>query len=207
LPFTDGKVFLTAALDGARLWSTATCQPLGPVLEHVGLLTASFSPTGRWVATAGLDGKARLWETSSGRPVASLRHSKTKSVEAVAFSPDESMIVIGGSAMRIIRIVSPCLGHRPGSPDVVMRHRGGPLRGVQPDGKLVASGSAALEKQSQFRAVRRALGPQHGQVAAPADHLFGRRSGRSRSAQMAAALDQRGTAVPVVLDGIGTPIR
>src|SRR5262245_14043709 len=63
----DGKVFLTAALnDGARLWNTATCQQIGPVLKHPGLLAARFSPTGRWLVTAGVDGVVRLWEMPSG---------------------------------------------------------------------------------------------------------------------------------------------
>jgi eukaryotic-like serine/threonine-protein kinase len=141
----DGNVFLTVALDGAQIWNTATCQAIGPVLEHKGLSTGCLSPTGRWVATTGSDGVARMWETSSGRRVTELRHGA--SVEAVAFSPDESIVVTGDRVGAARLWNTDTWQFR----KVAMLHRG-PVRCVafSPDGKLIASGAAALEVQPRF---------------------------------------------------------
>src|SRR5262249_52970026 len=143
----DGRIFLTAALDGARLWNTSTCQPIGPVLEHPRLLTARFSRTGRWLATAGADGVVRLWEMPSGRPGAPIWHGLPFEVpvEAVDFSPDEETVVTGG-ADGVARLWDTDTGK---VRKVAMRHRG-PVRCVafSPDGKLIASGAATVEKHA-----------------------------------------------------------
>ncbi len=56
---------------------------------------ATFSPNGRWIATAGEDGTARVWDAATGEPVSPpLRHKKL--VERVAFSPDGRLLATAG---------------------------------------------------------------------------------------------------------------
>ena len=67
----DGTRVVTASEDGtARIWETASGQPVGTPLRHEKTVTsASFSPDGTRVVTASADGTARIWETASGQPV------------------------------------------------------------------------------------------------------------------------------------------
>lgn len=63
---------------------------------------ASFSPDGRFVLTAGVDGTAKIWETGSGR-VARTLASGSGSVAAAVWSPDGKFVATGGAggAIRI----------------------------------------------------------------------------------------------------------
>ena len=65
------------AKDGtARLWEAATGKAIGEPLRHDdGVLSAAFSPDGRFVVTASMDGTARLWEAATGKAIGEpLRH-------------------------------------------------------------------------------------------------------------------------------------
>src|SRR3569832_1971770 len=53
--------------------------------------SASFSPDGKLIVTAGTDGTARVWDTS-GKQVVELR-GHTASVRSASFSPDGKLIV------------------------------------------------------------------------------------------------------------------
>ena len=56
-----------------RVWDTTTGKPQTPPLRHAhSVRQATFSPDGRFVATASLDGSARVWEAGTGRAVAPL---------------------------------------------------------------------------------------------------------------------------------------
>jgi WD40 repeat protein len=96
----DGRMVLTAGPDGGcLLWDAATGKPLGVPLRPAGpILTATFSPTGKVVLSAGFDaglrGQAQLWEPVTGQKVGTpLTHRRP--VTAVAFSPDGKMILTG----------------------------------------------------------------------------------------------------------------
>jgi WD40 repeat protein/serine/threonine protein kinase len=59
---------------------------------HAGIVfSASFSPNGRLVVTASADGKARVWDATTGRPCATLEHGKE--VVYAEFSPDSRRLV------------------------------------------------------------------------------------------------------------------
>ncbi len=59
-------------------------------IEHEGISAIAFSPKGKYLATAGRDHTARVWDVSNGREIARMPHDPTFSDawQAVAFSPD-----------------------------------------------------------------------------------------------------------------------
>jgi eukaryotic-like serine/threonine-protein kinase len=105
----DGRRILTAALDNTvRLWHAETGLPMGMPLVHdraaiqhpelfnrgQKCLQACFSPDGAKVATASVDGTARVWDGVSGDPLTPpLRHEDW--VTAVGFNRDGSLIATG----------------------------------------------------------------------------------------------------------------
>jgi WD40 repeat protein len=64
---------------------------------HQGQVNAvAFSPDGKTILTGSVDGKARLWDVSMGRPIGQpLTHQDA--VWAVAFSPDGKTILTGSA--------------------------------------------------------------------------------------------------------------
>ena len=70
---------------------------------HTSIVSAvAFSPDGKLVVTGSNDKTARLWDTATGNPVATLA-GHDGSVIAVAFSPDGKLVVTG-SADKMARL-------------------------------------------------------------------------------------------------------
>jgi hypothetical protein len=66
------------------------------------VLSMSFSPDGKSVATAGIDGTARLWNLSSGQQLAEFKGHQD-SVLSMTFSPDgKSLAIVGHDATAIL---------------------------------------------------------------------------------------------------------
>ncbi|HEX4610177.1 MAG TPA: sigma-70 family RNA polymerase sigma factor [Urbifossiella sp.] len=94
---------LAVSPDGAWVAVGATTEPgllwwdlrrnrerVGP--SDCGIGAAAFSPDGRLLATGGIDRKARLWETATGREMLALEGHE-RSVTGVGFTPDGRVLV------------------------------------------------------------------------------------------------------------------
>ncbi|HYB87053.1 MAG TPA: WD40 repeat domain-containing protein [Streptosporangiaceae bacterium] len=92
--------FYTPKAGSARLWSVATRKLKGALLKpDPGEITAvAFSPTnGRILATAGLDGSARLWDTGTDHQIQWLRSGHLTRLTAVAFGPGGKVLATAGA--------------------------------------------------------------------------------------------------------------
>jgi RNA polymerase sigma factor (sigma-70 family) len=58
------------------------------------MLSASFSPDGRWVWTNSPDGLVELWNPVTGRQITVLHGDKKRQLSAVVFSPDSHMLAV-----------------------------------------------------------------------------------------------------------------
>ena len=106
-----GEGSINAALLGrgrceARLWDSATGQPLGEPMRHGGdeVVSASFNSDSTLILTVGIEGlrvygssnngDARLWNAANGDTLGELTHGMDLSA---SFSPDGTRIVTAGS--------------------------------------------------------------------------------------------------------------
>ena len=83
-------------------------EPLFALQPAVRARAAAFAPDDLRVATAHDDGKARVWETATGKLLLEL-HGHDGQVKCVIFSPDGARLVSGGSDATI-RIWDPETG-------------------------------------------------------------------------------------------------
>jgi len=97
----------------------------------------AFSPDGQFLATAGRDGTARVWDLANGQEMSRLRHAAP--VEAVAFSPDGHQLITASfdGTARLWDLAS-------GDERLRAVHPGGSeVAAFSPQGRLVASGGSA----------------------------------------------------------------
>ena len=97
----DGRYVVGASYHGwARMWSTKTWQPVGPVLAgHTdAALSASVSPDGRTVATGSADGTIRLFDVITQKPVGAPLPAVPNQPVAPLFTPDGDYLLAITSA-------------------------------------------------------------------------------------------------------------
>jgi WD40 repeat protein len=83
-----------------RVWSLASeSEPVQRFVHPTNVNSAIFSPDGRRVATAGLDGWTRVWDVQTGSSVfAPLEHTSIhRGYHRLAFTPDGRRLIAGGS--------------------------------------------------------------------------------------------------------------
>lgn len=84
----DGQCLAIASGSTVLLVNPRTGLKIGKTLRHVAAVRAiCFSPDGNWIATAGEDQTARLWESETGEPVGDMLFHGGAVLD-VRFSPD-----------------------------------------------------------------------------------------------------------------------
>jgi WD40 repeat protein len=111
----DGETLATiggAPDDAVRLWDRKSIQgkdgsPRGRqhALHPGGATAVAWSPNGRLIASAGVDGVVRVWDPVTGHDRARLCHAPgaAVAVTCLAFSPDGRLLASGG-ADKVIRL-------------------------------------------------------------------------------------------------------
>jgi WD40 repeat protein len=94
----DGKTLASGSNDGAvRLWNLTdnSCR----ILEGstVSVLSVTFAPYGLSLASGSFDGSIRIWDILDGTCTKVLRDERMDCVCSLAFSPDGTTLVSGGS--------------------------------------------------------------------------------------------------------------
>lgn len=92
----DGSVLAVSGGEGTLLLAAKDGRPLHELTHEGGDARAVFSPNGRYVATAGLDGDGRLWFTRTGNLFRVLK-GHLGVVNDVAFSRNSRLVATAGS--------------------------------------------------------------------------------------------------------------
>jgi WD40 repeat protein len=91
-PHVEGHTLISGSFDDEiRIWDTTTWQQIA-VLAHTGAVChIAISPNGRILASASLDGTARLWNLENSQPIGSpIQHAMT--VHRLSFSADGKIL-------------------------------------------------------------------------------------------------------------------
>jgi WD40 repeat protein len=112
------------------------------LVGHTGRIRGlAWSPDGRWLASAGADGSARIWDASTGKEVRAFKDGRMQK-HGVAWSPDSKRLawssVANDSVLRI-------WDRETDRVDVLRSGQEDSVRGVawSPDGRLVATSGLA----------------------------------------------------------------
>lgn len=84
----DGRTIATAAEGHVQIWDAETGKPVTGMLEVAGVLSLSYSPSAKYLATAGRTDDPAVWEVATGRRVCTITKATRSALRSVvAFSP------------------------------------------------------------------------------------------------------------------------
>jgi WD40 repeat protein/serine/threonine protein kinase len=108
----DSNAFVTVARDSAvTMWDARVGKPMGPPMRHKELArTASFDPSGRWLATGGADRTVRIWDSLTSNPLG-LPLAHESAIRAMAFSSKTLVTGTEDGMGRIWRVSDVSMGH------------------------------------------------------------------------------------------------
>ncbi len=90
----------------ARIWDVASGEERIVMKHNDQVVDARFSPDGRFVATAGWDQVARIWNVETGRELHQLR-GHAASLLSVSFTPDSKRLATGTEGYRYSYTLGP----------------------------------------------------------------------------------------------------
>jgi WD40 repeat protein/tRNA A-37 threonylcarbamoyl transferase component Bud32 len=98
----DGKLVASASEDiepVIRLWDPATGRPVRTLGGHTrSTRRAVFSPDGRLLISAGLDGRVKVWDVTTGEEVLTFQGTG----DFLSFSPDGHRLYLGGGGAVLV---------------------------------------------------------------------------------------------------------
>ena len=142
----DGNIVAGSYTTQVVLWDIPSGEILatlsGGSLEdvagyNVGVGQINFSPDGKYLATANMDGVSTVWDIDTSSKVLSLMSVETLPPKAIDYSPDGKLLANGGDA-GIVRVWD-----AKGGTELFSRELGGIIHALSfsPDGKFLAAAS------------------------------------------------------------------
>ncbi|TDD98160.1 WD40 repeat domain-containing protein [Actinomadura rubrisoli] len=154
----DGEFLATGGSDDGRsggtvrLWRTSTHRQVGAPIKIGGsqahVEAVAFSPDGKSLATGGQDGTARLWDTTTRKPISIPYRGHTSGIQMVAFSSDGTALATG-SLDGTTRLWDTTIWRQTGEPIPIPMARSGPgAVGLSRDGGTLALSGVRIESNS-----------------------------------------------------------
>ena len=148
----DGQRLALVAIDGVRIWDSATGKELVTLKGHafIPMFSLAFSPDGQRLASGGIDldglgpgsrgghETVKIWDSATGKELLSLKGHTDAVITSVAFSPDGQRLA-SGSEDKTVKIWDSATGKEL----FALKGHAGPVQSVafSPDGQRLASGS------------------------------------------------------------------